>query len=490
MKRAGKTVLLACLLAMLFGITAMADFPAVSESNTIRCYPWASGKDMILYKSSSLTGIPKAVPYAGCDVTAITEKAAHLVLMNQDTKEVERGWVDIQSIFYDPEYEHVVAFSPAVVTLYKGASVSSTPYVGMNPPLTGMEVGRKGSWLQMLFSTHGQYYMGWLQESTARNLVINSMATTGQVLADGVYTIAPRTDLKKNLSYSISGKSLRLAKASSSKSQKFRLAYQGNGYYRVTPVLDTARTIGSTSRKSISSYKVRGVRSSRNQLWKITRKGAYFYLYENTTKTRLGRLGNKVFSFGGKKTTQMQWQLKKKSVKPKLSNVTVFSQADPKWGDSTYMDGPVRRTIFTSGCGLLALTNAVYALNGEFIPPEELANFAVKRGHYYYNEGTADTLYADASNKLGKKYHFRHLGKFYQWTSVRKHLQKKHMVIANVPGHYIALVAYRKSDKSYLVLDSSVYNKRPTTIKGDWIPESQLKSGSLNCYYFHIFARR
>ena len=73
---------------------------------------------------------------------------------------------------------------------------------------------------------------------------------------------------------------------------------------------------------------------------------------------------------------------------------------------------PSRRTISTSGCGVMALTNAVYAMNGEFISPTKIAKFSVSRGHYFYNQGTADTLYKDFAKKYGATYHFKHKGKY------------------------------------------------------------------------------
>ena len=168
----------------------------------------------------------------------------------------------------------------------------------------------------------------------------------------------------------------------------------------------------------------------------------------------------------------------------------VFSQYDPKWGGSTYYNGPTRRTISTSGCGVMALTNAVYALNGEFISPTKIASFSASRGHYFYNQGTADTLYKDFAQVYGKTYHFKHVGKTYSLNTVRKYLKKGSVAIALVPGHYVAIVGYRSSDDHFLVLDSAVYGKRPTTIYGDWLSASTLGSGTMWCEYFHILSKQ
>lgn len=488
-EKKGLLFLAVVILTLLCSAKTMAAMPQVTEKNTIRCYPW-SGKKITLYEDESLQGTGRKVPYAGCDVTQITKTAAKLVLMNQNTKEVEEGWVPLQSIFYNPTYDQKVAYSNQILTLYKGPSVASTPYVGINPHLPGVEVGKKGNWTQLMFYSDGQYYMGWLQEPAYINGVRLSMETTGQVLADGIYTLSPRNRAGKRLAYDHKNRSVKLSKASSAKIQKFQLTYKGQGQYQITPVNRQALALTAVKSQGGKRAGIKSVPKSQAGLWTIKRTGAYFYLYQKDTGVRMAASGSGVLGLGGTKGLKTQWKLTKTAVKPKLSNVTVFSQFDPKWGDATYMDGPDRRTISTSGCGVLALTNAIYALNGEFIPPTELAKFSVSRGHYFYNQGTADTLYADAGRRLGGKYHFRHLGKFYSFSSLREHLNKKHTAIALVPGHYIAIVAYRKSDRSYLVLDSAVYNKRPTTIDGDWVKESALRSGYLNCEYFHIFSRR
>ena len=41
-------------------------------------------------------------------------------------------------------------------------------------------------------------------------------------------------------------------------------------------------------------------------------------------------------------------------------------------------------------------------MNGEFLDPNMLAEFSASRGHYYYGQGTADTLYPDAGKELGE----------------------------------------------------------------------------------------
>ena len=104
-------------------------------------------------------------------------------------------------------------------------------------------------------------------------------------------------------------------------------------------------------------------------------------------------------------------------------------------------------------------------------------------------QGTADTLYADFARTNGVFYHFKWDGKIYDTASLKKHLKNGGTAVALVPGHYIAIAGYRESDNSFLVLDSAIYNKRPTTINGDWVSEATLRTGTLYCSYFHLFSR-
>ena len=136
----------------------------------------------------------------------------------------------------------------------------------------------------------------------------------------------------------------------------------------------------------------------------------------------------------------------------------------------------------------MALVNAIYALNGSYIPPERLARFSAARGHYFYNAGTADTLYPDVAEKWGKKYRFKYDGLTGSFAELQKHLRKGGTAVALVPGHYLAIAKYRSSDGKYLILDSAVGGRRPTSINGDWMSMGQLQSGALFCQHFHLFS--
>ena len=226
-------------------------------------------------------------------------------------------------------------------------------------------------------------------------------------------------------------------------------------------------------------------------LWTFTRYGRYFALREVKSQKGIAFVSGKgIFERRYARTSSLQnWVFTKTTVKNEERKNTVFSQYDPKWGGNTYCDGNPVRTISSSGCGVVSFVNAIYALNGEYIDPTVLARYSNSHGHYFYMQGTADTLYADFARTNGVFYHFKWDGKIYDTASLKKHLKNGGTAVALVPGHYIAIAGYRESDNSFLVLDSAIYNKRPTTINGDWISEATLRTGTLYCSYFHLFSR-
>lgn len=453
-----------------------ASYPALSAKTPLKAYGWRSGKYQ-LYTDEALTEKGEKFPYGVCNVVALSQNTAKVCY--QDADDVPRiAYIERSVLFYDTDYENKISYANADLMLYRRPSVAKAT-IEVAQFSGGMTVGEWGDWIQLVFYTNGCYQLGWLPRSSYNEKVRLSMKTTGQLLADGTYSFLPRRTSKKALTAS-SGR-LKIAVDRGIERQQFKLKYISDGWYRITSV---------PSERQLADSGGLILKRDDSQLWKLTRQGAYFYLQAGSTARCLCYSGGRALMRAAKKITAQQWRLVKAKEKPKLKTSVVFSQYDPKWGGATYWEGPTIKTISTSGCGVMALTNAVYALNGEFISPTLISNFSAKRGHYFYNQGTADTLYADFSNIYGKTYHFRHVGKTYSLSTVKKYLKKGSVAIALVPGHYIAIVAYRAKDNSYLVLDSAIYGKRPTTIYGDWVTASTLCSGTMWCEYFHILSRR
>lgn len=456
---AGKRILFGSILfAVLFlvipGTGKAAAYGELGNGKKMFAYP-LSKKVLTIYSDEELTQEADRVAYCEYEILQMSGGKAFVRYKTAEGK--KGGYVSADKFLCDPDYEKTGAFvyKSAGMYLYKNRSVKkSQRYIRCNYRSGGITLGVKGKYMQMMMERKGKFYLGWITYRTFKKTIYGSALHTDQILADGTYTVVPR---RKKTEEIFSG--------------KFELKYQGNGMY---------------SLKNTEDSHYLGIGEERAVL--LVRAGAYFYLRSGSGELGLNYMGRTVKAADVKK---QQFELKKIYRKPTQKNAVIYSQYHPEIGGMVYQNGyEGARTIASSGCGLISLVNAIYALNGEYLPPDELVKFSVSRGHYFYNQGTADTLYPDVARKWGKTYHFRHAGKTTSFTTLRKHLQKKGTAVALVPGHYIAIVAYRKSDKKYLVLDSAVSGSRPTSIYGDWKSAYELQSGRLYCEYFHMFSAR
>lgn len=424
--------------------------------NGTKMYAWPLSKaKLIIYSDEGMTEELDKVSYCQYEILEMTGSLAKVRYRSDSGKKT--GYVSIDKFIYNPSYKRTGAFvtKNAGMYLYKSPSTAKSKRFVLAPYRSGgVTLGVKGNYVQMMMKKKGNFYLGWVSFDTFRKTIYRSMLHSDQILADGAYTLAPRTQ-----------------KTNSAKTEKYNVKYQGEGLY----------TLCSTKDK-------RYLETSEEKNLQLVRKGAYFYLRSADGTEGIDYRGMAVKA---KNSKNQQWTLKKVYSTPTKKNAVIYSQYDPDFGSMIYQNGyDGARTVSSSGCGLIALVNAIYALNGEYLPPNDLVKFSVSRGHYFYNSGTADTLYPDIARQWGKTYHFRHAGKTTSFTTLKKHLQKKGTAVALVPGHYIAIVAYRKSDGKYLVLDSAVSGSRPTSIYGNWKSASQLSSGRLWCEYFHLFSMR
>ena len=424
--------------------------------NGTKMYAWPLSKaELTVYCDEELTEEQGKVPYSQYEILKMTDSLMKVRYSSEDGKKT--GYVSADKFIYNPSYKRTGAFVTkyAGMYLYKSPSSSRSKRFVFAPYRSGgITLGVKGNYVQMMIKKKNHFYLGWVSFDTFRKTIYRSMLHSDQILADGTYSLTARVQ-----------------KADSVEVKKYKLKYQGEGLYTMQSTDDKQYLEAASGRKLM-----------------LVRNGAYFYLRSLDGNRGINYRGEEVSAGDVKK---QQWILQKVYTVPMKKNAVVFSQYDPDFGSMVYQNGyDGARTVSSSGCGLISLVNAIYALNGEYLPTKELVNFSVSRGHYFYNSGTADTLYPDIAQEWGKTYHFRHAGKTTSFLTLRKHLQKKGTAVALVPGHYIAIVAYRKSDGKYLVLDSAVSGSRPTCIYGDWKSQAQLSTGRLWCEYFHLFSAR
>ena len=431
--------------------TDAAAYGKIDQETTLYAWP-ISKADLCVFADAELTQESDQVSYRRFEITELTDSYAK-VKYKEGKKKI--GYVAVEKFIYNTSYNKTGAYvtKSAGMHLYKRpTSAKSERFMLASFRSGGITLGVKGNYVQMMMKKGRHFYLGWVSFPTFRKTIYRSMLHTDQILSNGTYTVNPRN-----------GESVKAA--------KYKLTYAGEGMYHLKDT-KTGQYLEIAGTNNIA----------------LKRSGAYFYLYSETEEWALNNSGKEVKA---KKTARQQWSFRKEYQIPKKSGAVIYSQYDPEFGSRTYQKGYAGVcTISSDGCGLISLVNAIYALNGEYLEPKELVKFAVSRGHYFYNQGTADTIYPDIARKWGNTYHFRHAGKTTSFAALKKHLQKKGTAVALVPGHYIAIVAYRKSDGKYLVYDSAVSGSRPTSIYGDWKSQGELSSGRLRCEYFHLFSAR
>ncbi len=477
-KKIGLLFLFVFMLGMC-SVSALAAYPSsVSAKHPIIGYPLKTTR-LNVYEDSGLTEKKTSLTYRSYSIQKI--KGDALYVKYKVGSKYQKGWVSADKFFYDRSYEMQPSYANSAITLYKARSIRQS-YVKIPAYTGGITLAACPKWYQTVFYRNGNYYLGWTRKKVQDSTVRYSMETTEQLLANGTYAIAPRKWSKRYLSVNAATGTMSVVKSNEELLQRFVLTHVKDNYYQIA-LADGQGYLAVSGGKLVIQEKA--------TQWLLTRTGRYFYLTDKSTKKRLAYSSSGLTLNKARSSSYQMFIFTKDEEELDVGNVTVFSQYDPKWGGSTYATGYLgRKTISTSGCGVVALVNAIYALNGEYISPEFLATYSNKYGHYYYNSGTSDSLYPAFAKSYGKRYHFKWDGKVYTQAELKDHIQAGGVAVALVPGHYIAIVNYREKTDQYLVLDSAIYGKRPTTIYGDWVSASTLTEGTMNCEYYHLFSRR
>lgn len=461
-----------------FCVSVRAAGPAaVSSSHPVTGFPLGNHDRVTIYEDKALTQKKLRVSYRKFSILQISGDAVYVRCVVTGGK--AEGWASRETFLAESYSEKIQTYAVSGLQLSRGWNTGAKfRYIPANTG--GYTIGKKGSRYQVMFYLNKRYYLGWVTEKEYQKKLRQSMTTTEQPLADGVYLIENKKMSGKALT--CSGGVLSLSKSTGAETQLFRLTYQKNGAYLITSY-DGKYYLTADGRKVAAGTK--------KTYWRLSRSGAYFILEEKAFGNAMAATGSGSVKMAAYQAAgNYKWTLTKKTDSKTTGAVTVFSQYDPKWGNTVYCEGNSVRTIASSGCGVVAYVNAIYALNGQYIDPRFLANYSNSNGHYIYMSGTNETLYQAFAARYGSIYHFKWSGRTESMETLKNHLQKGGTAVANVPGHYIAIAGYRKSDNKYLVLDSAITGKRATTVNGDWVEESALQSGTLNCWYFHLFSAK
>ena len=185
------------------------------------------------------------------------------------------------------------------------------------------------------------------------------------------------------------------------------------------------------------------------------------------------------------------------------SQTTVYLQTDSRWKDVPYgyRDAGRNEQAYIgkragysgdpgSGCGLLAITNAVYYLTGKFIDPAALAQLSVNNGYRVNGVGTDWNFPEFAARQYGASCGFKFVKRTASDSELIAHLRSGGVAVAVVPNHLVAMVAYDAGADKVLVLDSAPgYSGRPST-PATWISSSQLKAGCFGTLDYSLLSKK
>ena len=181
-----------------------------------------------------------------------------------------------------------------------------------------------------------------------------------------------------------------------------------------------------------------------------------------------------------------------------------YLQIHSSWSDKIYG----KMTFADSGCGIMSIVNAVYNMNGTFIHPHEIADWAYENKLYNRTGygGSETNIVSKVCGQFGEKYGFKLVKTYTDYGTLKssstarnamiKHLQDGGIVVAHVYQHYLIIVDYDEDSGKFLVFDSypgSYYGEDTgsrrygyTTEGGDWKTAAQLSSYPLDLDRFYL----
>ena len=376
---------------------------------------------------------------------------------------------------YDKEYSEKYGFAR------EAASVYGDPYgskqEGKIEKFSGVIiVSETESYVQVIYHNEDKYDIGWILKDFFNKEVKLYNGAEKQLLADGVYAIE---SYKKNRLFLV------------------ELIFEGDQQYSIHSIVaDRYLEVKYDKNDVVTGLFWNKKNNVDAQKWELVREYDRFYIRNQQAEMYLvPRDGKEIgltpileeikneFSEEGKKEKYgtATWSFTRMSGK-NVDPYRNFLQYDPDWGSEEYgnVNGDYGGRMAAAGCGVVAIVNMVYALNGQFIDPMVLADFAVKNEYRVIGSGTDDEIYQAVAEEFGDAYDFQFIKRCYNVFQMKAYLEKGCVAISYVPGHYVTIADYDKETEEFLVLDSHPIPKRPTSPWGDWFPWERLESGGLN----------
>ena len=355
----------------------------------------------------------------------------------------------------DISYEKQYAFLKNKMNVYENSSGSKK--IASAPKYSGIIVVSKASgYLQVIYEKKKGYGIGWIEKSRYHKEAIAYNGSEKQLIGNGKYWVQnKKTKEGIDITITFSG------------NQQYKFQTEDKYLKSQDTNWELVREYDHLYIKNVKEDKYLSIDQDGNLV--LVKHGDIKNNFQKTDK----EAGNET----------MQWQfirLQNKNVTPYRN----FMQFDPAWARKDYGNvSDYSGKMAAAGCGVVAITNAVYALNGQFVDPMLFADFAVKKHYRIIGSGTQDGVFKGAAKEFGEAYGFSYVKTSYSLSEVRDYLQKGYVAISHVPGHYVTIADFNPKTKKYLVLDSHPIKSRPTSSFGNWFKRKSPKRGT---YFFSI----
>lgn len=366
----------------------------------------------------------------------------------------------MRSKIKDSSFQKQYAFLKKKMAVYETSSGAKR--IGTAPRYSGViVVGKTDDYMQVIYEKKKGYGIGWIEKGKYHKEAILYNGSEKQLLGNGTYWIANKK----------TGEGI-----------KARITFLGNQQYKV----------------------VREDEKGKDAKWKVIREYDHFYIKDVATGNYLsmnedGDLNykkqkdmNSCFEKPQKEAgdKKLQWKFTRTNGK-NVNPYRDFMQFDPAWARKDYGNvSDYSGKMAAAGCGVVAITNAVYALNGEFADPMIFADYAVKKHYRIIGSGTQDGIFKAAAKEFGDAYGFVYIKRSYSTSEVREYLKKGCVAISHVPGHYVTIADFNPKTKKYLVLDSHPIKSRPTSSFGNWFQRERLERGGLASSAYYIYGTK
>lgn len=369
-----------------------------------------------------------------------------------DPKEV---YDQFREKIYDTSFKRQYAFLKKKMAVYETASGNKR--IETVPRYSGVIVVSKTSeYVQVIYEKKKGYGIGWIDRLEYHKEAITYNGSEKQLLGNGTYWIQNEK----------TGHGLEID-----------ITFLGKQRYKVW------------------------IKNRKNTEWKLIREYDHFYIKDIKTGKYLtmdqdGDLTSveavdmkNSFKKPAKaaESQSLQWKFRRllnKNVTPYRN----FMQFDPAWARKDYGNvSDYSGKMAAAGCGVVAITNAVYALNGQFVDPMLFADYAVQKHYRIIGSGTQDGIFKAAAKEFGNAYDFSFIKTSYSTSEVREYLKKGCVAISHVPGHYVTIADFNEKTKKYLVLDSHPIKSRPTSSFGNWFKKERLERGGLTSSAYYIY---